>query len=158
MVYKQLTALRWPNGMYELHHFLFSNKPLSQLFITLFVCFLFSEECESPWEGTMVSIFLLVCSFFSLLKNLYIFIFIVVQVQLSSFCPHHFPWLHPCPPPTPDSTPPLALSMGPLYMFLDDPSSFVTRYPSPSFPLVTISLFFISMSLVIFYLLVWFVD
>ena len=56
-------------------------------------------------------------------------------------------------PPTPTSHPQLfpcwALSMGPLYMFLDDPSlSFSCYLPTPS-PLVTVSLFFISMSLVI---------
>ena len=64
----------------------------------------------------------------------------------------------PTPTSYPQSFPPLALSMGPLYMFLDKPSpSFPDDPPAPSL-LVTVSLFFISMSLVIFCLLVCFVD
>ena len=56
------------------------------------------------------------------------------------------------------SSPPLALCMGPSYMFLEDPSpSFPCYSPSPS-PLVTVSLFCISMSLALFCLLVCFVD
>ena len=61
-------------------------------------------------------------------------------------------------PPTPtshhQSYRPLALSMGPRHMFLGDPSPSSPCYPPPPSPLVTISLFFISMSLVIFWLLV----
>ena len=48
--------------------------------------------------------------------------------------------------------------MGPLYMFLENPSLSFPHYPPPSTPLVTVSIFFISMSLVIFCLLVCFVD
>ena len=63
--------------------------------------------------------------------------------------------------PTPTSHPPsvhlLALSMGPLYMFLD-PSPFFPYCPLLPTPLVTVRLFLITMSLVIFYLLVCFVD
>ena len=52
------------------------------------------------------------------------------------------------------SFPPLALSMGPLHMFLHDPSpSFPCYCPLP-FPLITVSLFFMSMSMVIFCLLI----
>ena len=66
--------------------------------------------------------------------NLY-FIFknnfcIVVQVQLSPFSPPPCPPPHPCLPPS--NLPPLALSMGPLYMFLDDPSC---SFPVMSLPL-----------------------
>ena len=81
------------------------------------------------------------------------FFFIVVQVQLS-------PLLSPdLPTPTShiqSSPTPLSLSMGPLYMFLDDPSPSLPCYPSSSSPLVTVSLSFISMSLVLFCLLVCF--
>ena len=86
---------------------------------------------------------------------IYLIVFIVVQVQLSPFSCHHFP------PPThlhlPSSILP-KLSMGPLYMFLDDPSPSFPHFSPPLSPLVTVSLFFISMSLVIFCLLACFVD
>ena len=81
-------------------------------------------------------------------------LFIVVQVYLSPFSCHHFPPPHPSPPPHPQSYHPLALSLGPLYMFLDDPSPSFPHYPLPLSPLVTVNLFFISMSLVVFCLLV----
>ena len=71
------------------------------------------------------------------------------------------PPLSPTPPtPTsyPQSYPPLALSISPLYMFLDDPFPAFSCYLPPCSPLVTVSLFFISMSLVIFYSLVCFVE
>ena len=64
------------------------------------------------------------------------------------------PPLSPTPPaPTshPQAYPPLALSMGPLYMLLDDSSTSFS--PLSLSPLVTVILFFISMSLVIFCLL-----
>ena len=67
----------------------------------------------------------------------------------------------PLPLPTrlpPSILPPLALPMCALYMFPDDPSLIFPHYPSPPSPLVTASLFFISMSLVIFCLLVCFVE
>ena len=63
---------------------------------------------------------------------------------------------HPCLPPS--NLPLLALSMCPLYMFLDGPSPVSPHYPFPLSLLVTLSLFFISVSLVIFCLLVCFVD
>ena len=63
---------------------------------------------------------------------------------------------HPCLAPS--NLPLLALSMCPLYMFLDGPSPVSPHYPFPLSPLVTLSLFFISVSLVIFCLLVCSVD
>ena len=83
--------------------------------------------------------------------------FIVVQVQLSPFSPHtsHHP-THPTSHP--QSYPPLALSMGPLFMFLDDIDHSFSCYPPPPSALVTVRLFFISMPLVLFCLLACFVD
>ena len=70
-----------------------------------------------------------------------------------AFSPHpsNPPQLNPPPSPTshPPFFPPLALSVGPLYMFLYDPSPSFLHYPPLPSPLVTVSLFFISMSLVI---------
>ena len=101
-------------------------------------CFLFNSypECTS---------FL-----FSYLKTF----FIVVQVQLSLFFPLHSP-IHP--QPLPSILPTLALSMSPLCMFLDDPSPIFPHYLLP-YPLDTVSFFLIPMFLVIFCLLVCFVD
>ena len=60
------------------------------------------------------------------------------------------PPLSPTPTSHPQSFPPLPFSVGPLYMFLDDPSPTFPCYPYHPSPLVTVSLFFISISLVIF--------
>ena len=58
------------------------------------------------------------------------FFVVVVQVQLSQLPPHYSPQ-----PTHPDLSPsilsPLALSMGPLYMFLDDPSPIFPIIPLP---------------------------
>ena len=65
-------------------------------------------------------------------------------------CPHFPPIPLHCPthPHFPHSIPTLlSLSMGPLYMFLDNPSPSFLHYLPPLSPLVTVSLFFISMSL-----------
>ena len=83
-----------------------------------------------------------------------------------NYCPStvvsiFLPPLSPVPPtPTshPQSYPPLALSMGPLYMFLDGPFTSSPCYTPPLSPPVTVSLFFISVLLVTFCLLVCFVD
>ena len=81
--------------------------------------------------------------------------FLFVRVQLSLFSPSTP--THPCLPPL--NLPALALSICLLYMFLDDPSPIFPHYSSvPSFPLVTVSLFFISMSLVMICLLLCFVH
>ena len=80
---------------------------------------------------------------------------IVVHVQLSPSSHLHF---SPSSTSHPQSFPPLALSMGLLYMFLDEPFPSLPCYPSSLFPLLTVSVFFISMFLVIFCLLVCIVD
>ena len=82
--------------------------------------------------------------------------FIVVQGQLSPFPPHHSPLPQPSPLPTLDPNP-LCLCPSFLYTY-----SLMTLplFPSVSAPLsllVTVN-FFISISLVIFCLLVCFVD
>ena len=87
-----------------------------------------------------------------------IIIFIVVQVQLCLISPPLHPQCPAYPYLLPSILPPLALSMCLLYMFLDGPSPIFPHYPSPLSPLVTVTLFFISMSLVIFCLLICFVD
>ena len=69
------------------------------------------------------------------------------------------PPLSPAPPILtyhPQSSPFLAFCMGPLYMFLDNPFPSFPHYLPPHSPLVTVRLFFISMPLGIFCLLVWF--
>ena len=60
--------------------------------------------------------------------------------------------IHPCLPPS--YLPPLTLSMCPFHMFLDGPSLIIPYYHSPPSSLVAVSFFFISMSLLIFCLLV----
>ena len=66
---------------------------------------------------------------------------------------------HPSHPHLPPSNlPPSALSICPLYMFLNGPSPIIPHYPSLPSSLVTISLFFISMTLVVFCLFVCFID
>ena len=90
---------------------------------------------------------------------IYLFIFIVVQVQFSAFSPHPSPTPQPSPPPSrfhPCPPPPL-LSMCPLSWFLQTSHPFPLKIP-PLSPLVTVSLFSISVSLVIFCLIVCFVD
>ena len=77
-----------------------------------------------------------------------------IVVFISRTTHHHLP---------PSILPPSTLSMGPLYMFFDDPfpsflSPSLSCYHPPSPPLVIVSLFFISFSLVIFCLLVCFAD
>ena len=68
---------------------------------------------------------------------------------VSIFTPPRAPWLiHPHLPPL--NLPPLSLSMWPSYLFLDGPSCIIRHYPSPPSSLVTVSLFFILMSLVVF--------
>ena len=83
--------------------------------------------------------------------------FIVVQVQLSAFIPHHSPSTPAIPTFLPCFHNPLVLSMCPLQLFLKTLPPFYPLSP-PISPLVTVSLFLISISLVIFCLLICFVD
>ena len=70
---------------------------------------------------------------------LYCFSLIVVPVKLSPFPPLTIPPhpTHPCLPPL--ILLPLALSMCPLYMFLNDPSPNFPPYPCPPSPLSVLS-------------------
>ena len=82
---------------------------------------------------------------------------IVFQIQLSPFSLHH----SPCP--THSHFPhwnlhPWALSMCPLYMFLEGLSPVCPYFLPPPSPLVTVSLFFVSVFLVIFCLLFSSID
>ena len=83
--------------------------------------------------------------------------FIVVQVQLSAFSTHNSLPVYPSPPPTLDPIP-----FGSVQVFFICvhwwPFPKFPHYSSPPSPLVTDSLFFVSMSLVIFCLFVWIVD
>ena len=98
------------------------------------------------------------CSMYSVphRTHFYYFFYCCSSTVVSIFPPQHTP-APPIPNSHPRSCPPLALSMGPSYVFLDGPSPFplVILFCSP---LVTVCLFFISMSLVLFCLLVfWFI-
>ena len=90
-------------------------------------------------------------------KNFFLIFLVVVWIRLSPFSYHHFPLpLYPHIPP----------SILPLFGFIHGSFIHVPWWLFPFFPLlspsppplVTVSLFFISMSLVIFCLLVCFVD
>ena len=92
---------------------------------------------------------------FFLLFSSILFYFVVVQVQLSPFSPQH----SPCPTHLYLLNPTL-LWLCPCVLYtcsLMNLPLFSPIMPPPS-PVVTVSLFFISMSLVIFYSLVCFVD
>ena len=88
-------------------------------------------------------------------ENIYLFLLFFKYSCL------HFPTTTFHSPPTttshPQCSPPLALSRGPLHMFFDDPTLYFPGYAPSSSPLVTVSLFFISVFLVLFYLLICFV-
>ena len=88
---------------------------------------------------------------------LFYFIFCCSNTFVTIFSPPLSP-VPPTPTSHPQSYPSLALAMGPLYMFLDDPSPSFLCYPPLPSPLVTLSLFFISVFLVLFCLLVCFID
>ena len=86
---------------------------------------------------------------------LFSFLFIAVQVQLFPFSPHHSPLFHPSLLPTLEPSP-----LGFVHVsFIHVPWCTSPYFPPLSLsPLVTVSLFLISMSLVIFCWLVCFVD
>ena len=97
----------------------------------------------------------LVCELLFLL-NIFLF-FIVVQVHLFPLSLHHAPSPHPCPPHPLEPTP-----FGFVHvLFIHVPwclPRIIPCYPCPSSSLITVRLFFISMSLSVFCLLVCFVD
>ena len=87
-----------------------------------------------PFLHNLTSTCLLICLWWSFrlvwngisLWLYFIFIFCIVQVQLFPVLPYHIP--HPTHPHLPPSNlPPLALSMGPLYMFLDGPPPIIPQ-------------------------------
>ena len=80
--------------------------------------------------------------------------FYCCAITVVSISPPYSPRPYPHPPPTFNAL--LSLSMGPLYMFLVDLSLSLPHYPPLPSPLGTVSLFFISMSLVIFWSLCFF--
>ena len=103
-----------------------------------------------------LSFVFLVSSFHWLQVLIYFFFFLLFYCSSTVvfiFFHHSHPSHPSCLPPS--NLPSLALSMCPLYKFLDDTSPIFPHYPSPCSPLVTVSLLFISMSLVIFCLLVF---
>ena len=104
------------------------------------------SHCQKIFVGQEVLLFLYFLNFI---------LFIVVRVQLSPFSHHYLP--PPPPPPTFDPSP-FGFVHG---SFIHVPwwpfSVFPTLSPPPS-PLVTVSLFLISMSLIVFCLLICFVD
>ena len=105
------------------------------------------------WESMLSKSFR---KYFKTFSFLSLSFFIAVQVQLFPFSPHHAPPTPAIPTSHPRSYPPLAFSMCSLYMFLNNPSTFSHLLPTP---LGLLSVFFlISMSLIIFCLLVCFVD
>ena len=78
--------------------------------------------------------------------------FIVIQLQFAFF-PHHSPPTQPNPPSSLASTLPLGFVHVPLIVVPENPSH---HYTLPTSPLVTVRLFLVSMSLVIFCLLFFF--
>ena len=89
--------------------------------------------------------------------NLHCYFFIVLQIQLSPFSRCHFSLPHPPPPPTLNPTP-VWLCPWVLYPCSLMTLPLLSSVISPLSPLVTVSLFFIYMSLVLFCLPVCFVD
>ena len=87
------------------------------------------------------------------------FIYFIFVLLFKYSCLHFHPTMatcptHPCLPPL--NLPSLTLSICLLYMFLDGHIRVIPYYPSPPSSLVTVSLFFILMSLIVFCLLVCF--
>ena len=119
-------------------------------------------ENNTSWKFYYVTFMYQILMFFSQALKKIMFIFKVFLLFFKYTC-LHFPLPFTPNPAIPTSHhplsyPPLALSMCPLYMVLDNPFPFSPLLTSPTSPLVTVCLFFISVSLVIFCLLVCFVD
>ena len=91
------------------------------------------------------------------LFKIWTFFFIFVQIQLFLFSTHNSLPVYPSPLPTLDPT--LFGSAHVFFIYVHWwPLPNCPHYSSPPSPLVTDSVFFISMSLVIFCLFVWIVD
>ena len=88
------------------------------------------------------------CNYYFLLKNCTIFkihFFNCCSSTIVSISPPPLPPVPPTPSSHPRSYPPLALSMCPLYMSLDDPSPSSPGYPHPPLWLLSLcSLFHVS--------------
>ena len=83
----------------------------------------------------------------------YYFVFVTFLLLFHYSCFHFNPTMPACPAHlhlTSSNLPPLALSMCPFYMFFDGPSPIVPYYPSLLSSLVAVSLFLISLSLIVF--------
>ena len=90
-----------------------------------------------------------------------IFFFCFVLLSFSSSFPTFFPIVHsyPIPHNFHSHSPALSVPMSPLFVFFSSfPCSFLPLLSPPPSPLVTVSLFFISKSLVLFCSFVCFVD
>ena len=93
----------------------------------------FLRNCHTAFQFTFSPAMYKGSSFSTFLPTLDIVCLFLLFFKYS--CLHFHPTLapHPTHPHLPPlNLPPLALSMCPLYMFLDDPSSISPRYPSPS--------------------------
>ena len=114
-----------------LHHILFCLPVL----FCLFLVHVFPSSVPSDYSKTVLSK-IPMPSVLQNFENSFSFLFFLFFLLLFKDSCLHFPatiFLHPthCYHP-PSTLPPLALSMGPLYMFLDDPSPFFPHYPLPA--------------------------
>ena len=89
-----------------------------------------------------------------------VYFFIVVRLELSPFFPYYSSYpAHPLPHSVFPVAPVVGVHGSLIHGPWLDPSPSFPHYPSPTSPLVTVSLFFISMSLVVLFCsLVCFVD
>ena len=90
-------------------------------------------------------------------NTILLFIYLFIVHSWSIFPPTTTSPPHPSPPLTLNPTPFGFVHVSLIYI-PDNPSPFSLHYPSPQPPLLTVSLVFISMCLVIFCLLLCFVD
>ena len=139
--------VRMPCG----HHcFISKDDQDLVLFIALFNNQISNTRKSKFWYFTCI---LIDWNIFPIFKKIFIF----VQVQFSAFPHYHSPLPQPSPPPSPDSTHPWCCPCV-LYSCFWKPFTLSTSLSPPVSPLVTVCLVLISMSLVIFCLLVCFVD
>ena len=111
------------------------------------------------WSGMLQRRFLGINSVVGI--NFFVFFFIVIQFQLSLFFPHYSPLPCPAHPHLPHSILPITVVFvheSFIHFPWLDPSISFPCCPPPLSLMATVSLFFISMSLLLFCLLVCFVD